>query len=197
VVLDAASSPSRPEDYHRAVHWGGRLVVCGAVLVTSAGACQQDWEGPLPPPDDVGAEPLPVGAVVGGVDAVYATLTDTTRLSEDGRRYERRCYFLLRLRPDGVAETSDACTTTDDVGAIAAGAEPWTRTLSTGDYAYRDGALYTRLVDWDVIAEELHVSTRETAYCVDGLYGLTYSGAVGVTAPLVAGAGPPDAARCD
>lgn len=172
-------------------------MVVVAIVVSSAGACQQEWDGPLPPPDDVGAAPLPEGTTRSGLDAVYATLTDTTRLVEGGRRLEERCYFLLRLRPDGAAETSDVCTTSDDLGAIAVGEEPWTRTLSTGDYGYGGEVLHLRLVSWDVIAEELEVSTGERAYCADGLWGTDFRGERAVTTRLVAGEPPPDARSCD
>ena len=171
------------------------MVGC-AVLVTSAGACQQDWDGPLPPPEEVGALPFPDGAVVGGLDAVYATLIDTTRLREGGRDVVRKCYSLLRLRPDGVAETSEACTETDDIAEPAAAADTWARPYFVGDYARLDGLITIRMVDWDFIREEFELSESSPAYCLDGLYGRTFSGDVAVTATLVAGSSPPDAPHC-
>ena len=171
-------------------------MVGGAVLVTSAGACQQDWDGPLPAPDEVGALPFPDGAVVGGLDAVYATLINTTRLPQDGREVLRECYSLLRLRLDGVAETSEACTETDDIAEPAAAADTWTRRYFVGDYARMDGAITVRMVDWDFIREEFELTESSLEYCLDGLYGRTFSGDVAVTATLVAGSAPPDAPPC-
>lgn len=171
-------------------------VAIGGVL-TSAGACQQDWDGPLPPPEDVGAAPFPDGAVVGGLDAVYATLTDTTRLREGGRDVVRQCYWLLRLRPDGVADTSTACTEDGDISGPAGAADTWDRRGAVGDYAHGDGVLAVRLVDWDFIVEELELTQWALEYCADGWYGRNSSGERVVTARLVIGEPPADAPPCD
>jgi hypothetical protein len=196
-----AHAPRGDPGYDAAVRRAGRLVSGGGVLVTvlvtSAGACQQDRDGPLPTPDEIGAAPFPDGAVVGGLDAVYATLVDTVRLREDGRPFERQCYSLLRLREDGVAETSQACTTTGDITESAAADATWEQPYFVGDYAVADGMVWTRMVDWDFIVEELELVENTTPYCVDGLYGRTFTGDVAVTARLVVGDPPPDAPPCD
>lgn len=183
--------------YSSAVRWARRLAVCGVIVVTSAGACQQDWDGPLPAPEEIGAAPFPVDAVVGGLDAVYATLVDTTRLREGGRDVVRQCYSLLRLRPDGVAETSDACTEDGDIGEPAVAADTWIRTTFVGDYARLGGELTVRMVDWDFISEEFELVEFSVEYCRDGFYGRTSAGDRGVTTQLVVGDPPPDAPRCD
>jgi hypothetical protein len=99
--------------------------------------------------------------------------------------------------PDGVADTSSACTEDGDVAGPAAAPDTWIRTGFVGDYARLDGMITVRMVDWDFISEELELVEYSVEYCLDGLYGRTFSGDVGVTSLLVVGDPPPDAPPCD
>ena len=103
---------------------------------------------------------------------------------------------MLRLRPDGVAETSEACTDVDDITEPAAAPNTWERPYFVGDYARLDGVITVRMVDWDFIREEFELTETSVEYCLDGLYGRTFSGAVDVTTKLVVGSPPPDAPPC-
>lgn len=127
---------------------------------------------------------------------MFATLYDTTRSRADGRDVERRCYTLLRLHPDGVAETASSCVDGDGIAESAAAAATWQNTRSVGDYALVDEGIALRLVDWDFIVEDFELVETTVRYCVDGLYGRTFAGAVAVTAELVVGSAPPDAEPC-
>lgn len=168
------------------------VLAAAAVLLSSAGACQQEWEGSLPPPEDLGAAPLPEGTRRDGVEAIYATL------ASDGGEGGTSCYGLLRLSEDGTAGATGICTE-EPVADVAASPETWDRDPGLGDYAWRDGILWTRIVEWDWLAEELVLTERVRSYC--GTWLTTERERLGggselLVADLVAGDPPADVAPC-
>lgn len=161
------------------------LAVALIVLVTSAGACRQQLDGPVPTPIEYGAEALPAGSTTSGVDAVYV------------RPVGEQCDRLVRLRPDGTALTVERCFVSD-VAAWASDAGTWT-VEQAGDYAYRDGRLVVRVVEWEPIAAELVLHEWDVSYCATGLQGEERQpprGPVTVEYELLTGSAPPDAAPC-
>lgn len=169
------------------------LGVVAAVLVTGAGACNPSHDGPLPSPDEAGAEPLPDGAVTEGLDAVYAQLSDT---EGDGTR----CYHLYRLQPDGEARYANACSK-DGPYAAASARGAWSTDPDyayVGDYGYLDGRIWIRLVSWDFIPGDYALSRLERRYCDTELPRIEPPPPNRTEHPLVlvAGSGPPDAEPC-
>lgn len=173
----------------------GRLLVAGIVavivLVTSAGACQRDFDGELSPPDELGAAAFPAGARTDGLTAVYADFTG------DGAE-GTQCHRLHRLEADGTAQAASVCSS-EPIDAVAAAVETWERKAEMGDYAFQDGWLWIRTVTWDGLAEELVLTEIDASYCGSELRHerpLTGGGVTDVVLDLVAGAAPPDAVPC-
>lgn len=133
------------------------LAIVIGVVLTSAGACQQEWDGELPPPDEVGAAPLPAGAVIGGIDAVHARLTGP---GEAGAS----CHVLVRLQADGTAEYQTQCSD-QPITAVAADPATWERPRGVGDYAVVGATVRVRTVEWDSITEEYVLVQQELPAC--------------------------------
>ncbi len=161
------------------------LAVALVVLVTSAGGCRQRLEGPVPTPVEYGAEALPAGSTTAGVDAVYV------------RPAGEQCHRLLRLQTDGTAFTLERCFASD-LDALASDASAWALEQS-GDYAYRDGTLLVRVVEWDWLGGEFVFHEWDVTYCTTELSGSEQQSpgtASTVEYELLTGSSPPGAAPC-
>jgi hypothetical protein len=171
--------------------WLARFGIVAVVLTTSAGACQQEYDGELPTPDELNAAPFPAGARIGDLDAVYARLTNE---EWDGTQ----CFHLIRLSGSGEAELGQGCST-DGAEPIAADRGIWSERQHVGDYAHRSGTVWLRVVSWDGLAESLVVDESEFAVCGTELRSLARRDSTSATRPytLVAGAVPPGTPACD
>jgi len=150
--------------------------VAVAVIVATAGACQQEWDGPLPPPDELDARPLPEQP--GGVDAVYAAPTGPGANGE-------QCYRVLTFTSEGRSTQSSTCTA-EPVGRVL---DSLGDPIAIGDYSHRDGDVRVRLVSWDPLAEELVLDEFDATLCGAELRA-------GSVYELVDGAPPPGTPPC-
>jgi hypothetical protein len=168
------------------------LGIVVALFVTTAGACQREYEGRLPSPDEMGARRFPEGARTDGLDATYARLT---REERDGEQ----CFHLIRLTARGEALLSRGCSTAG-VGAILSDDRTWSRREYLGDYAHRGELLWLRIVSWDPLAEEFLLESFELTACDAELRSTNKPAPFMVVHPymLVAGTGHPGAlsGRC-
>lgn len=162
-----------------------------AVLVTTAGACRQEPDGPPPAPATLGASPFPEGATAGGLAATYARLT---REEADGEQ----CFRILRLSVDGTAAVGNGCSN-DGVEALVADEESWVASDQAGDYAHRDGRVWVRIVEWDALAEEFVLAEAELVSCGTELRLTEEPQPFLVVHPyrLVTGTPPPGSPRCE
>jgi hypothetical protein len=161
------------------------------VLTTSAGACQQDYEGDLPSPEEMEALPFPSGAVTGELDAIYARLTAK---EQDGTQ----CFGLIRLTPQGEAQFSEGCST-EGVEEVAADERVWSWREYVGDYAHGEGRIWFRIVSWRFPEDELALDEFELISCDTELH-LPEKPPARVTVhpyTLVSGAVPPDTPPCE
>jgi hypothetical protein len=161
------------------------LAVALVVLVASAGACRRELDGPVPTPVEYGAAALPDDATASGVDAVYA------------RSFGTECQRLVNLRGDGTALTIEQCGALS-LERLASDPDGWALEQS-GDYAYRDGTLWVRVVEWDWLAGEFVFHEWDVTYCTTAFSGSeqqTPGDTITAEFELVNGSGPPDAAPC-
>ena len=159
--------------------------------MTTAGACQQEYEGELPAPEEMDAQPFPAGAVTGGVDAIYARLT---RDEQDGTQ----CFHLIRLTSEGEAQVGGGCST-DGVDEVVVDERTWSSREYLGDYAHRDGRLWLRIVSWDSLKEQLVLDESEYISCDAELRSTEDQPANIIVHPyaLAAGSVPPATPPCD
>ena len=159
-------------------------MVCCAVLVSSAGACQRGRPGPVPSPRELGADALPEGSTQRGLDVVY-----TGRTRPD-------CTELIALTPDGTAHHRSVCGG-DDPSSLVEELQLWADDTS-GDYAHRGDRLWVRTVAWDAITEELLVSKWEFETCATGLFDVppADSQRVPFEFEVAIGTGPPSETPC-
>jgi hypothetical protein len=160
-------------------------------LTTTAGACQQEYDGELPTPAELGAAPFPTGAIPGDLEAIYARLTSE---EPDGTQ----CFHLIRLSGRGEAQLGQGCSTSG-AERIAADQATWSERLHVGDYAFRTGRIWLRVVSWDGLEESLTVDLSEFGVCGMQLRTLAGAGSTVVVRPydLVAGAPPSNTPACD
>jgi len=171
--------------------WLGRLGVVVAVFATTAGACQQEYEGELPTPTELDAAPFPTGAATGGIEATYARLTSE---EPDGTQ----CFHLIRLSGKGEAQLSQGCST-GGVEQIAADQRTWSARSTVGDYASGAGSVWLRVVSWDGLEESLNLDVYEFAACGTELRSPPRLDSTTRVRPytLVTGAAPRDTPACD
>jgi hypothetical protein len=147
------------------------------VLVGALAAGCTDDDVAFPTPDELGADPLPEGAEVGGWDAEFASLV--TR--EEG---DTVCRAYLRFEPDGTVTYSQ--TACDQPGSELDWLDPAESEVDRGDYAV-DGDLVTaRVVIYDFVTESFSVRELRGERCLDRLVVQVpdATGYLGVPSPL-------------
>lgn len=178
---------------------GGAAV---AALVLSAGACNNFDRVPIPPPDEVGAASFPEGASVGGFDATFGRASWS--IDEEGEH--AGCGSFYRFQPDGTVDLTywmcqDEGESFDEFVDRAAG----TYTSSRGDYAVMGQQVWIRLVERDMLAQEMVSYLVEAEICGDRMTLHTSGSLIRSTASLPASrtlrllSGPPPATAdpCD
>lgn len=131
-------------------------------LVLSAGACNNFDRVPIPPPDELGAEPFPEGATVGGIDATFGRPPESTGGEHDG------CGSYYRFRPDGsVVQTPWDCRRDSETFDEFVERAATHYTAAQGDYAVMGQQVLLRLVERDMLAQEMLLYLVDADICGD------------------------------
>lgn len=171
---------SRWRGVKRIIGFVGSGVV--VTLVLSAGACNNFDSVPIPPPGEVGATAFPEGATVGGLDATFGMTPTATGGEYDG------CGSYYRFRPDGsVALTYWDCQrdaeSFDEFVERAANYYA----SSHGDYAVLGQQVWIRVVERDMLAQEMLLYELEAEICGDRMTPYNPGSVIPWTASLPVG----------
>jgi hypothetical protein len=129
-------------------------------LVLSAGACNDYDRVPIPPPEEVGAEPFPDGVSIGGLDVTFGPVRP------DG--VETNCGGFYRFEPDGtVAQSGGGCPEEGESFERFLQRLFDQPTARRGDYAVLGQHVWMRLVERDLLAQEMLLELVEAEVCGD------------------------------